>query len=449
MNKTKILCLAALGLWAAGPALAGEKLTLERSRRLALENNALILNSRMETEAARETKMAAFTKFFPSLSATGSSFKADKTLFDFTIQGGNLPVYDGNPYHLPLATQFAYFPSSTIGLFGEATLGIVSAVQPVFAGGRILNGNRLASLGVEAGGYKERLARNEVLRVTEESYWRVVALDQKIKTILGYEELLRRLQVKVETAYEAGLATKNEVLKVKLKLAELRLNKSKLQNGRDISAMALCQHIGLAYDPKLELEETPPADGTPDSFKTDHQAVLAERPERRLLEAAVRAEKLQSRLKLGEYLPQAGFGLAGIYMKNDDFEGKTNGLVYGTVSIPLSGWWEASHALAVRRAREKIAENNLQDRSAALLIQMEKAWQDLNDADRLVRLSQEAMAQVEENLKVNEDGYENGLSDVSDLLEAQAMRQQARDQLTDALIGYRLKVVEYLQATGR
>jgi outer membrane protein len=102
-----------------------------------------------------------------------------------------------------------------------------------------------------------------------------------------------------------------------------------------------------------------------------------------------------------------------------------------------------------RKALEKIAQNNLKDRSEALLIQMEKAWQDLNDADKLVQLSQEALAQAEENLKVNEDSYENGMSDVSDLLEAQAMRQQTLDQVSDAAAGYRLKQVYYLQVTGR
>jgi outer membrane protein TolC len=225
------------------------------------------------------------------------------------------------------------------------------------------------------------MVRNEVLLSTEEQYWRVVALDQKLKTVARYEAFLNRLQVKVESAYQAGLATKNDVLKVKMKLSELMVNKSKLQNGREISAMALCQYIGIPYNPKLELEETPPYDGAPDSFKADHQAALPKRPEYKLFEAAVRSERLQSKLKLGEFLPQAGIGLAGIYMKTDDAKETTNGLIYGTISIPLSGWWEASHAMSERKTREKIAQNNLKDRSEALLIQMEKAWQDLNDAD--------------------------------------------------------------------
>jgi outer membrane protein len=169
---------------------------------------------------------------------------------------------------------------------------------------------------------------------------------------------------------------------------------------------------------------------------------MSERP-------AARAENLRSKLKLDEFLPQVGIGLVGVYLKIDDAKRQANGLICGTIAIPLSGRWEASHAMSERGTREKIAQNNLEDRSAALLIQMEKAWQDLNDADKLVQLSKEALAQAEENLKVNKNSFENGLSDVSDLLEAQAMRRQALDQVTDAATGYRLKMVYNLQVTGR
>lgn len=80
---------------------------------------------------------------------------------------------------------------------------------------------------------------------------------------------------------------------------------------------------------------------------------------------------------------------------------------------------------------------------------MKKAWQDLVDGYKQVSLSEETRAQAEENMKVNNDGYYNGLITVSDLLEAQALLQQAKDQLTDAKMNYRMKVVDYLNVTGR
>ncbi|MGD1009391.1 MAG: TolC family protein [Candidatus Aminicenantales bacterium] len=450
MKKTRELCAAAvILLLAAGLSRAEDKLTLEESKRLALQNNVRTKNSALESEAARETRREAFTRFFPSVSASGTAFDASKSMLEITTPGGNLPVYDGNPANLPTATAFAYFPGATMGILGSMKFGLVSAVQPVFAGGRIVNGNRLAALGVEASDEKARLARDEVLRTTEEDYWRVVSLDDKLRTVEKYEAFLRRLLGQVEDAYDAGLVMKNDVLKVRLKLSEVLLNKSKAGNGRALAAMALCQHIGIPYDPAVELSDPLVVDGPPDAYHVDHQEALKARPEFRLLQASVRAEELKTRMTLGEYLPQAGVGVAGLYMKMDSAKGRTNGVLFGTLSIPLSGWWGGSHALGERKAQEQIARNILKDNADLLVLQMEKAWQDLTDAHRQVLLARESKAQAEENLKVNQDSYDNGLTSVSDLLEAQALLQQANDQLTDAMAAYRVDLVSYLQVTGR
>lgn len=80
---------------------------------------------------------------------------------------------------------------------------------------------------------------------------------------------------------------------------------------------------------------------------------------------------------------------------------------------------------------------------------LQKAWQDLNDAYKQVLLSEEAKSQADENLKVNQDSYNNGMTTVADLLEAQALQQQMNNQLTDAKASYRSKQVTYLQVTGR
>jgi outer membrane protein TolC len=80
---------------------------------------------------------------------------------------------------------------------------------------------------------------------------------------------------------------------------------------------------------------------------------------------------------------------------------------------------------------------------------MQKAWQDYSDSYKQMLLSEEVKAQAEENLKVNQDSYNNGMSNLSDLLEAQALQQQMNDQLTDAKASYRSKQITYLQVTGR
>ena len=396
-------------------------LTLEESKQLALRNNFEIKNSNLEIDAARQTREAAVTKYFPSVSASGSMFKADDDLM--SLMG--------------------------MGAFKSGTVGMVTAVQPIFAGGRILNGNQLASLGEDVSEYKNRLSQNDVLLKTEEQYWLIVSLNEKYKTVLRYEELLNSLLAQVEDAYRSGVAMKNDMLKVKVKRSEVLLNKSKLENGRTLALMAFCQHIGIPYDSTLALIDSLTVEGSPQSYYVDNTEALKNRSEYHLLQASVRAEELQSKMKLGEYLPQIGIGVSGLYMKIDEGKDRTLGMVFGTLSIPISGWWEASHTLSERSAKEQIAENNMKDNSELLLLQMQKAWQDVSDAYKQVLLSEESKAQAEENMKVNDDSYKNGLINVSDLLEAQALLQQAKDQLTDTKASYRSKLVSYLQVTGR
>ena len=447
--KNSSLCLIVIAAMLSHPAEAQTMLTLEESKRLALQNNAKVKNGALELEAAQQTRKAAFTKFFPSISASGAMFGAQENLMEISTQGGNLPVYDGNPAHLLTATQFAYMPASTMGLLKSGTFGVVTAVQPIFAGGRIWNGNRLASLGEDVSEYKNRLSQNEVLLKTEEQYWLVVSLNEKTKTIQRYEELLNSLLAQVEDAYKSGLVSRNDMLKVKVKRSEVLLNKSKLENGRRLATMAFCQYIGVPYDSSLVLRDSLTLEASPESYYVENTEALKNRSEYHLLQASVHAEELQSDMKLGEYLPEAGIGVGGLYMKMDESKDRSLGMVFGTVSIPISGWWEASHTLQERSIKEKIANNSMKDNSELLLLQMQKAWQDLLDARKQVLLSEEAKAQAEENLKGNQDSYNNGMSNLSDLLEAQALLQQTNEQVVDAKAGYRNKQTAYLQVTGR
>ena len=448
MKKINIYMMV-IALVMINQSFAQRILTLEESKQLAVQNNSKSKNGKLETEAAHQIKKSAFTNYFPNISAGAMVWSADKNLMEIESHGGDLPVYDGDPANIASATQFAYMPSGTMGLLKKGTVGYVNVVQPVFTGGRILNGNKLASLGEDVSVFKEKLTNNEILLKTEEQYWLIVSLEEKSHTINKYEELLNRLLLQVEDAYNNGIVMKNDVLKVKLKLSEIQLNKSKLENGRKLAAMAFCQHIGIAYDSTLVLKDELKIDELPQSYFVDKNEALKMRIEYSLLKKSVEAEELLTKMKLGEYLPQAGVGLSGLYMKFDEAKERTLGMVYGTVSVPISGWWGGSHELEERSIKEKIAENNFKNNSELLVLQIEKSWQDLTDAYKQYLLSEESKAQAEENFKVNNDGYNNGLITVSDLLEARALLQQTQDQLTDAKTNYVVKKTTYIQVTGR
>ncbi|MGD9555893.1 MAG: efflux RND transporter permease subunit [Mangrovibacterium sp.] len=443
--------LAALSiLMTFSPAVQARKqYTLEQCKTLALQNNAEVKNKALEVESAQEVKKAALTKYFPQVEATALTFRFDKPLMEMELEGGNLPVYDGNPANLPGATQFAYFPGGSLSLLEKGTIGMATAIQPLYAGSQISTGNKLAALGVEVSELQLAAAENGIALQTEYQYWQIVSLNEKLKTLDRYIAMVDTLHKEVADAWQAGLITRNDLLKVELKQNELQMSRLKLENSIELARMALCQYMGVNYSPDIVFEGEIPQVQSPGLIYTDHRQALGDRSEYRMLQKSTEAEKYRTKMTRGEYMPQVGVGASALCLDIMNDSGTAYGGVFGTVKVPLSGWWEASHKMKERRLREEQNKNRVNDNTEKLLLQMQQAKNSLDEAYKQVQLGETAVGQAEENLKVNRDHYEAGLIQVSDMLDAQAQFQESHNQHIDALTHYQVARVSYLQLTGR
>ena len=263
--------------------------------------------------------------------------------------------------------------------------------------------------------------------------------------------LLDTIYKQADDACRVGLINRNDVMKVSIKQSEMRMNRMKLENGIKLASMAFSQYIGLPYDSTMVLSDTLVIDQNPYEVYLDAGQALLHREEYKLLKKSVEAEELQTRLKIGEYLPEVGVGIGAVYYDYafSNNKGTSNTMVFASVKIPISDWWGASHTIKERKYKEQIARNNSQNNTELLLLQIQKTWNELNEAYKQIEVAHETMIQAEENLRINSDNYENGIVNISDMLEAQAMLQQTKDELTDARSGYKIKLVTYLQVTGR
>lgn len=448
--KELIIIVATVALWSTA-SYSQKTLTLEQSKSLALQNNKTLKNSSLEIAAAQEVKQNAYTNYFPKVNANVIGYAAIDPLIDFSMPGGNLPVYDGNPANLPAATQFAYFPGMELSTLQRTAIGVLNIAQPIYAGGKIKTGNKLADLHMDVKKKQLQLTVNEVLLKTEQQYWQLISIQEKQKTLDKYELLLRDVRKQVDDAFAAGLIIRNDVLKVQIKQSELEANKNKLANGRKLAAMQFCQTIGIPYDPILVLQDEIDVTRNPKEYYMDNQTAISSRNEYLLLEKSVDAAQLQTKMKRGEYLPTVAVGLAGYHfnMLEKGVDNITNGLAYASISIPISDWWGGRHSIKEHRIKQKIAETTFEDTKDLLILQMEKVWTDVNEAYTQIGILQETAVQAEENLKVSQSGYDSGVVTLSDLLEAQALLTETSDKLIEAQTQYRLAVTTYLQVTGR
>lgn len=427
------------------------QLTVEQITAMAVKNNSKVKNSILELEAAKETKQEMFTNYFPKVTASAIGMQALDPLLEIKMKGGSLPVYDGNAANLAAASQFAYMPDVNMGLFNQVGLGYVNVLQPVYAGGKIKTANNLTSLNVAVKERQQHLTADQVTLTAQQQYWQVVIVKEKQKTLEGYIQFLDTLYRQVTAAYKSGMIIKNDLLKVTIKQQELQVSKIQLANARKLALMQLCQTIGADYNAQVVLISNLDDLPEPANYFVEHNTVIASRAEYQLFEKAAEASKLETKLKRADYMPSLGVGVTAYYM--DQFEsnqsGAGNGMAYASLSVPISDWWGAKHKLNELKLRESITKNSLEDTRGLLLLQMEKAWTDVMELNEKIHLIQAALAQTEENLTVSQKSYNNGILQLSDLLEAQVLKTETQDKLIEAKSQYKTALTKYLQATAR
>ena len=433
----------------AFPAFASktqaQNLSLDSCKVLALKNNYKIKEAVSEVRQSAEVKKSAFTKYFPNVSAGATAVKMDDYLVKAKIPQMNLPVYDGNPAHIPGAKEFAYFPGAQLNLLDYLNVGMITLAQPVFTGGRIMNGNKLAKAGYDISIEKQAMTQTEVLVKTEEYYWNIIALSEKLKTLDSYIIFLDSLQRDVNVAVKAGLIQRTDLLKVQLKLNELQLNRMTLLNGISLSKLALCNHIGITYDSNMLLVSRPEESISLAAFQSNGNEAISNRSEYKILKKVITVEELQKKMVAGEYLPQLSVGAVGMYT---DMMDKTNqnALVFATLNIPLTDWWGGMHKLKENDARIESARYRLSETSDLLLLQLTKARNDLTESYFRISIAKKSIEQAKENLKVTSDNYHAGIIGMTELLEAQSALQQTQNALTDALCSFQVAKANYLLA---
>lgn len=432
---TTVLCLL--------PLICGAQernLSLEYCLELSHGNNPDVLNAALDSRAARAQKQEAFTNWFPNVSASAYGFHALNPLISIGLEDvlGSKDAAENIRYYAETAGGLAGV-NTEWNILGHGYAAALSVVQPLFAGGRIANGNALANLGIKAADAKRSIAVRDTDDEVVRKYWTAAALAEKKKALQQAIDLVKSLEKDAVSAQEAGLVRQSDVLQVRLKGKELENTMIKLRSGERLAKMDLLNFIGMDYK-VLDLDGISLCDGfdnllPPESYRQDEAGMAASMDESRLLELSVEAKKLEKKMAVGEGLPQVGIGASlgyGQIIGNP----RSNGAVFATVKIPISDWGKTSKKIQRCQYEIEKAENDKEYLDKQLLLKVNKEWIDLLSAWDAKEAAEEAVALSEMLESQKKDEYDAGLCTMSELLQTQTDLQAARSTLADCLAEY-------------
>ena len=472
--KKKVLMLGLLSLALIDAHAAGNSWSLDSLRARAVSNNKSLLMAGQKKVAARYTRKSAATNYLPKVSATGAymytsrelSLLSDEQKHTLSNIGTGLSAMVPN-----LAPM-----SSTINSVGQGVVdalhtdtrnaGIVAVTltQPIYMGGKIRAYNKITQYAEEAAGTLYDKELQDIIVEVDEAYWNLVALYSKKKLAEGYKALVDKLEGDVEKLVKEGMATKADLLSVKVKVNEAGVTLIQVNNGIELSRMNLCRICGLDMNEPVEVEDAIDEKnqnanimGQVDMFssKSDNLVQQAESNRKELQALGLQNRIYDEKIKLAraEYLPKVA--LMGGYLASNpsvfnSFERKMKGMwnVGITLNVPILTWGDRSYKVKSAKAEALMHRYETEEVKEKIELQVNQCRQKLQESMERYQTTLRSVDEAEENLRYANLGMKEGVITLSNVMEAQTAWLKAKSEWVNAQVDVRLANLYLRKAVG-
>lgn len=472
--KKKVLMLGLLSLALIDAHATGNSWSLDSLRARAVSNNKSLLMAGQKKVAASYTRKSAATNYLPKVSATGAymytsrelSLLSDEQKHTLSNIGTGLSAMVPN-----LAPM-----SSTINSVGQGVVdalhtdtrnaGIVAVTltQPIYMGGKIRAYNKITQYAEEAAGTLYDKELQDIIVDVDEAYWNLVALYSKKKLAEGYKALVDKLEGDVEKLVKEGMATKADLLSVKVKVNEAGVTLIQVNNGIELSRMNLCRICGLDMNEPVEVEDAIDEKnqnanimGQVDMFssKSDNLVQQAESNRKELQALGLQNRIYDEKIKLAraEYLPKVA--LMGGYLASNpsvfnSFERKMKGMwnVGITLNVPILTWGDRSYKVKSAKAEALMHRYETEEVKEKIELQVNQCRQKLQESMERYQTTLRSVDEAEENLRYANLGMKEGVITLSNVMEAQTAWLKAKSEWVNAQVDVRLANLYLRKAVG-
>jgi len=415
------------------PAAIAE--TLEEAWAVAIVADRSLEAVRRQTQAAEQTLSAAKAIRWPNIDVKGAYTQLD-----------DVPELDLGQTGLPLTL-------SQFGIAGDdnffAARGQINI--PLYTSGRISRGIDAASAGLNAARFQEQGSTQNTKLAVAEAFVGVLRAQRAAEVAKTNIESLTAHARDVENLYKKGLVPKNDLLAARVALADARQKGITANNRIDIGRAAYNRRLGRALHEPVILEEVMPR-LAPEALKNDLQILtkraLNQRTE--LIWLFEQAQALRHRASgiRAEGNPQIGLTGAYTYLENSilDDEDVWSASV-GIQWTLFDGGVIKSRAGAFNKQSEALLQQR-EDLVSIIALQVRQVWLDVNETQKRLDVTREAVDQAEENLKVAKDRYRSGLANNTVVLDAEGLRTLSRSNHYNARYDAALAKVRLARAVG-
>ena len=433
----RIFMISVIFLVSAKLSFPQEKLvlTLEDSIRLALSQNPYHLASEERVEAARSKLREAASGFLPSLNAQGLH-TLDEKLFVLEFPS----IIPGQP------------PEKVSIDFTKDYQFALSFSLPLFTGGRLTSGFKQAKYNLLSTEEAVRQSSHLTLFNTKRAFYGVLLAQEFVRVAEEAVEVAEKHFQNVKSLYEVGMASKFDLLRSEVQVANLKPQLIRARNNLKIAELGLKILLGIDLSQPIELK----GDMTFQPYKPELEECLSRalqnRPE--ISQVSYQKQMAGEMVKLARATRLPSLAVLGTYnFWADQFNfQKDNWQNYYTVNlvltVPLFNGFAASAQMAQSKAMIRELELTQKGLEETIRFEVRQAILNLQQARESLLSQEKNVEQAQESLRIAELNFSEGMVTTLDVSSAQAALSQAKTNYSQALYDYVVSLAELDRAMG-
>ena len=418
-------------LLSTGVAWAQESqkpLTLEESIRIALDRN-LKLHSSAEGVAGSEfRRKAAMTDFFSRW--TGQ--------------------YGYTWYNNPVTVGYSAITLNTDrGVFNLGT----TISQPLFAGGSILSNYRNEKLGVDISKTDVETVKRDIVLQVREGYFNILRAEKFLDVA---RQTVKQFSAQLEVTrafFEVGIVPKNDVLQGEVRLANAKQGLVRAENDVVLAKSYFNSLLRNEIEAPLQVIDILGYSPFSLRFEDSLKEALEKRPEIKTLNLKIEQAKEGVKIAKSGFFPT--INLFGNYSRLSDEPLLVGGYrgerwtIQGIATITLGDWGKTAYKVGESKVKVTQAEDSKVQLIEGIILEVKNDYQIMLVAEKNISVSEKAIEQAEENLRMNEERYKYQVATATDVLDAVTLLAQARVNYYGALSDFNIAKARLERAMGR
>lgn len=400
--------------------------TLEDAWAVALNTNHQIKSAQANTDASQEQLQAVQGQNLPELNLGSAYTKYNETPSAKTSIEGK-------------AAQFAMQQDGSVRAQAMASL-------PIYTSGKITHNINAAQATLDATQASEQVTALNLKMQIADSYIAVLRLEDAVAVAKIHIQSLQSHANDVKNLFEQGIVAKNDVLAADVELLNAKQQLLQAANFYDNAKARYNQLLTHQLNAKVELAKNFP-EFPKTTLENLNQNALTQRPELTVLNQQIQSLQEQMQAIKANLMPQVA--LNGGYQYQQNRYQAYEGLWQANVGVDWKvfdgstghkGEALQKQALALQEQREEL--------SGQILLQVRQAWLDTQETQQRLEVAKQSIIQADENLKVTNERYQQGLATHTEVIQAQDLRTKTHNNLNNAKYDFALANLKLQRATG-